>query len=97
MLIFLEFPNDSHNQKDIIILKKQQYKLVKHAFSFPEIKTVLYTTRSTHREENEQIVEDIGDFVGQDWKLKCVLPQIESEKVYDYEIGKSVASFPYIS
>lgn len=40
-----------------------------------------------HREENENIVQDIGDFVGQDWRLKCVLPQIESEKVYDYEIG----------
>ena len=70
------------------MLKKQQYKLVKHAFSFPEIKTLLYTTRSTLREENEQIVEDIGDFVGKDWRLKCVLPQIESQMVYEYEIGK---------
>jgi hypothetical protein len=44
-------------------------------------------TRSVHREENEQVVEEVRDYVGRDWQLSCVLPEVSSDRHYDYEIG----------
>ena len=46
-------------------------------------------TRSIHKEENEQVVEEVKDFIGRDWNLQCVLPDFSSHRTYDYEIGNS--------
>jgi hypothetical protein len=44
-------------------------------------------TRSVHREENEQVVQEVGDYIGKEWRLHCVLPNISCDRHYDYEIG----------
>jgi 16S rRNA C967 or C1407 C5-methylase (RsmB/RsmF family) len=54
----LEYPVDHLTLKDLYTLKRQQTACLKHAFKFPKVKNVVYLTRSTHSEENEQVVTD---------------------------------------
>ena len=81
----------------MILLKQQQLKILKHAFKckggffnndlVPNIKLVLYITRSIHPQENENIVQELKDILGSGWRLEPVLPEISFESHYDYEIG----------
>ncbi|KAJ3128101.1 hypothetical protein HK098_005155 [Nowakowskiella sp. JEL0407] len=81
-----EFPIDSHSQKDLLSLKHQQLLTLKHAFKFPNVTAVLYITRSIQKEENESVVDDILETSCNDWDLSCVLPDMISEKKFEYEI-----------
>ena len=40
-------------------LATMQYQLLSHALSVPNVKTVVYSTCSVHREENEDVVQKI--------------------------------------
>ena len=44
-------------------------------------------TRSTHKQENESIVQEMSDILGTGWRLEPVLPELTDDRVYDYEIG----------
>ncbi|KAJ3275849.1 putative 28S rRNA (cytosine-C(5))-methyltransferase [Terramyces sp. JEL0728] len=81
-----EYPVDHLTQKDLYTLKRQQIALLKHAFRLPKVKNILYVTRSTHSEENEQVVEETLDRYGVEWRLVYVLPDIPTEKEKDDEI-----------
>ncbi|KAJ2994941.1 hypothetical protein HDV02_001170 [Globomyces sp. JEL0801] len=78
-----EYPVDSLSQKDLYSLKRRQVAMLKHAFKFPNVKNILYMTRSTHSEENEQVVQETLDRYGVEWKLECVLPDIPSDRRED--------------
>ncbi|KAJ3034700.1 hypothetical protein HK097_004417, partial [Rhizophlyctis rosea] len=80
-----EFPNDQYSQRDLIALKTQQSALLRHALSFPNVQTVAYITRSTHTEENEQVVEETLDRLGGQWELACVLPDVAIPRSGEYE------------
>ncbi|KAJ1342402.1 hypothetical protein BSLG_003027 [Batrachochytrium salamandrivorans] len=64
-----EFPNDEHSLTDLYSLKHQQVSLLKHAFKFPNVKTVMYMSRSVHPEENEQVIQETLDRYGVEWEL----------------------------
>lgn len=53
-----EYPVDTLTLKDLYTLKRQQIACLKHAFKFPKVKNIVYSTRSLHSEENEQVIED---------------------------------------
>jgi hypothetical protein len=89
-----EYQVDSFSLKDLYSLKRQQTALLKHAFKFEKVHDILYTTRSLHSEENEQVVEDTLDRHGVEWKLTCVLPEIPSEKISDYEYDECLTIHP---
>ncbi|KAI9199691.1 uncharacterized protein BJ171DRAFT_570263 [Polychytrium aggregatum] len=89
-----EFPYDQHTQKDLFSLKRQQYNMIKHALQLPSVKTILYITRSTHQEENEQVVEEIMDRMGATWELSCVLPEIINERTEEYEYEECLKISP---
>ncbi|KAJ3041729.1 hypothetical protein HDV00_008817 [Rhizophlyctis rosea] len=80
-----EFPNESYSQKDLFSLKNRQAALLKHAFSFPNVETVVYVTRSVHSEENEQVVEEALDRLAGVWELACVSPEVAIPRTADYE------------
>lgn len=89
-----EYPVDSYSLKDLYSLKRQQTALLKHAFKFEKVHDIIYTTRSLHSEENEQVVEETLDRHGVEWKLACVLPDIPSEKINDYEYDECLTLHP---
>ncbi|KAJ3108876.1 putative 28S rRNA (cytosine-C(5))-methyltransferase [Phlyctochytrium planicorne] len=89
-----EFPNEHCSVKDQIALKRQQINMLKQAMSFPSAKTILYITRSTKREENEQVLEDILVSCGHSWELSCVLPDIVNERENDWEIEECLKIRP---
>ncbi|KAJ3322853.1 putative methyltransferase nsun7 [Boothiomyces sp. JEL0866] len=89
-----EYPVDHLTQKDLYTLKRQQITVLKHAFKLPKVKNILYVTRSTHSEENEQVVEETLDRYGVEWKLVYVLPDIPTEKEREDEIDECFAIRP---
>ncbi|KAI8807660.1 hypothetical protein BJ742DRAFT_854100 [Cladochytrium replicatum] len=81
-----EFPNDQYSNTDLISLKRGQLSFLRTAFKFSKVKTVVYITRSIHRQENEEVIEEAMDRFGREhWKLTCVLPDIVSEEQHEYE------------
>nr|KAJ3419985.1 hypothetical protein HK105_006256 [Polyrhizophydium stewartii] len=89
-----EFPNDQYSLKDIYSLKHQQIATLKHAFKFPSVKVVMYVTRSTHTEENEQVVQETLDRYGVEWELSCVLPSIVVDHLNSYEMDECLTVRP---
>ncbi|KAI8927514.1 hypothetical protein BC831DRAFT_452189 [Entophlyctis helioformis] len=83
-----EFPSDQPSLKDLYALKRQQITILKHAFKFPNVKCIMYITRSTHPEENEQVVQETLDRYGVEWELSCVLPNIIVDHFHDYEMDE---------
>jgi hypothetical protein len=64
-------------QKDLYTLKRQQIQILKHAFKFKSAKNIMYIARSFHDEETNQVVEDVLERYGVEWKLTPVLPEIQ--------------------
>ncbi|KAI8610454.1 S-adenosyl-L-methionine-dependent methyltransferase [Chytriomyces sp. MP71] len=81
-----EFPNDMQSQKDISSLRRRQTNMLKHAFTFPSVNTILFVTRTLNGEENEATVNEFLDMNKEDWELNCVLPDIIVTRDYDWEI-----------
>lgn len=87
-----EFPADKPTQKDLYALKRQQVIALKHAFKckyfnnlVPFVDSVLYITRSTHKEENGQVVEEVLDRYGVDWTLWPVVGNNSQDQSEDFE------------
>ncbi|KAI8906764.1 S-adenosyl-L-methionine-dependent methyltransferase [Gorgonomyces haynaldii] len=62
-----EFPQESLNQKDLYSFKRQQV--------IPLVDYVLYMTRSTHVEENDQVIGETLDRYGVEWELDHLTDQ----------------------
>ncbi|KAJ3378581.1 putative methyltransferase nsun7 [Lobulomyces angularis] len=88
-----EFPNQNHSAKDFVVFKKQQINFLKHAFLFPNVEHIIYSTRSTRQEENEQVVEDIMNRFGVEWELNCVMPDM-TQNLEDHEYEECLALKP---
>jgi hypothetical protein len=89
-----EYPVDIVTIKDLLVLKRQQVTMLKHAFKFPKVQHILYQTRSTHAEENEQVVIETLDRWGVEWKLNCVLPDIPVDNEKENEIEECLTIDP---
>lgn len=49
----------SVSQRRLGQLHKLQAQILRHAFSFPKVKKIVYSTCSINEEENEQVCEEI--------------------------------------
>lgn len=56
-------------------LAASQRAIVLKALSFPKMRTVVYSTCSVHREENEDVVAAVLDAAGDTWQLARCLPE----------------------
>ena len=76
-------------QKDEIArlakLANLQATILKHAFKFPGLKKLAYSTCSVNNEENEKVVEEILNYVKGQFKLVKVMPKWERRGVLGYE------------
>ncbi len=52
-----------------------QTMILKHAFRFPRVKRVVYSTCSVHREENEDVVQRVLDSLANQFCLVHILPE----------------------
>ncbi|XP_046375842.2 28S rRNA (cytosine-C(5))-methyltransferase-like [Haliotis rufescens] len=66
-------------------LSNFQATILKHALSFPRVKRVVYSTCSIHAQENEEVVEEVIQKVGEDFKLKLVFTDWSNRGVKGYE------------
>ncbi|KAJ3209744.1 hypothetical protein HDU67_005963 [Dinochytrium kinnereticum] len=89
-----EFPNDQCTPKDLAALKRQQVNMLKHAFTFPNIKNIIYITRSTNREENEHVMQDVVASSEGGWELSCVLPDVVNEREFEWEMEECLKIRP---
>ena len=67
------------------LLSKFQITILKHAFKFPKVKRILYSTCSIHEKENEQVVEEVISSVSQNFKMRLLLPDWSERGVGGYE------------
>ncbi|KAJ3221782.1 putative methyltransferase nsun7 [Clydaea vesicula] len=59
----------------------------------PNVEHIIYSTRSTRQEENEQVVEDIMNRFGVEWELNCVMPDM-TQNLEDHEYEECLALKP---
>lgn len=63
-----------------------QAKLLKHALSFPRVKRVVYSTCSVFAEENERVVHEVLQQVGDRFYLKNILSQLPRRGLDTYTL-----------
>ncbi|KAG5461644.1 MAG: S-adenosyl-L-methionine-dependent methyltransferase, partial [Olpidium bornovanus] len=71
-----EFPFEEYSGKDFEVLQRNQKRLLQHAFEFASVQCVVYITRSTKTEENEEIVSEALETSAFD--LQAVLPGVHT-------------------
>jgi hypothetical protein len=59
---------------EIAALVRNQIRLIQHAMSFPRVDTIVYSTCSVHRCENEEVVEHVLAASGGRWRAVAALP-----------------------
>ncbi|EEB08711.1 rRNA methyltransferase [Schizosaccharomyces japonicus yFS275] len=91
LLVNEQDPVDEGDRKEN--LSKFQSTILKHALSFPNVRNVTYSTCSVHREENEQVVDEVLK-QEKDWScapLESTLPQWPDRGVPEYCSDPSMA------
>ncbi|XP_059141753.1 28S rRNA (cytosine-C(5))-methyltransferase-like [Physella acuta] len=78
---------NDHDEHRIEGLKRLQISLLKHALRFPSVKRVVYSTCSIHKEENEEVVEEVMGQVSNHYRFVKVLPH--------WEGGRGLKEFPH--
>ncbi|TPX31254.1 hypothetical protein SmJEL517_g05356 [Synchytrium microbalum] len=73
-----EFPADRYSKKDMVGFKRQQYLMLRKASQFPNVRNIVYVTRTTRREENDGVVEEFLDMAGGRWKVSPVLSALNA-------------------
>ncbi|XP_067658638.1 28S rRNA (cytosine-C(5))-methyltransferase-like [Haliotis asinina] len=77
--------NQSSPEARLKSLSNFQATMLKHALSFPRVKRVVYSTCSIHAQENEEVVEEVIQKVGKDFKLKLIFADWPYRGVKGYE------------
>ncbi|CAL1537409.1 unnamed protein product [Lymnaea stagnalis] len=77
----------STDKKRLETLKLFQISILKHAFRFPNVKRVVYSTCSVHEEENEQVVEEILSHVSDYFKCVHIFPE--------WACHRGIAGYPH--
>uniref|UniRef100_A0A2C9JKG6 SAM-dependent MTase RsmB/NOP-type domain-containing protein n=1 Tax=Biomphalaria glabrata TaxID=6526 RepID=A0A2C9JKG6_BIOGL len=70
--------NYSTDQARLETLSRFQITILKHALKFPNAKRIVYSTCSIHKEENEQVVEQVMSHVSHHFKFKKVFPELKN-------------------
>ncbi|XP_062614692.1 28S rRNA (cytosine-C(5))-methyltransferase-like [Saccostrea cucullata] len=65
--------DSSTTQHRLDQLHKLQAQILRHAFSFPNVKKIVYSTCSVHEEENEQVCEEIYNIFKERFKIQNVM------------------------
>ena len=76
---------DGISEERLEQLSKFQITILKHAFKFPKVKRIVYSTCSIHEKENEQVVEEVMSSVNQNFKMRLLLPDWSERGVSSYE------------
>lgn len=66
-------------------LSKFQMTILKHAFKFPNVKSIMYSTCSIHEKENEQVVEEVMLAVSHRFRMRLLMPDWPERGVKGYE------------
>ncbi|RHY14012.1 hypothetical protein DYB37_005258 [Aphanomyces astaci] len=64
-----------HSKEDLQALADHQVAIVRQAMSLPNMRTVVYSTCSTHQVENEDVVDRILTLCKGTWRLGKALPE----------------------
>lgn len=67
--------NTSVSQHRLTQLHKLQAQILRHAFSFPNVQKIVYSTCSVHEEENEQVCDEIYEKFKDRFKIKKVMKE----------------------
>ncbi|KAK0063716.1 28S rRNA (cytosine-C(5))-methyltransferase [Biomphalaria pfeifferi] len=70
--------NYSTDQARLETLSRFQITILKHALKFPNVQRIVYSTCSIHKEENEQVVEQVMSHVSHHFKFKKVFPELKN-------------------